>query len=107
MTMLKPNPTEHLDLSESALMAGEPDLAAENEALRAYLARVLDVLETRVDQPTAPIVIDHPHPVFVQDEQMPRRLTDLEAGVRRIEASVGEVLDLLSGLRRSSATSVD
>ncbi len=105
MTMVK------LDLTEAERMAfgrpAESALAAENEALRAYLARVLDLLETKVHETVVPVVVDHPHPVFLQDDQTPRRLTDLEAGVRRLDTNVRELIDLLSGLRRSVATSVD
>ena len=91
---------------------GMEALLEENQALRAYLKRVLEMLEAKVDEPpvSAPaalavvqpepdrivlsLAVDHPFPGDFDDS--PVRLADLERGLSRIEETVQTLLWLLT-----------
>lgn len=98
----------HPDAASEAPLGIEA-LLEENQALRAYLKRVLEMLEAKVDE--APVVVesepepepdrivlslavDHPFPGDFDDS--PVRLADLERGLSRIEETVQTLLWLLT-----------
>ncbi len=72
-------------------------LLEENDALRAYLKRVVAMLEERVEDHGRPTVaIDHPFPGTIQDPDTNERLIKLEHGLHRIEENIQTLLWLLS-----------
>ena len=110
MTTIDLNQTD--ETGEAPL--GFEALLQENQALRAYLKRVLEMLEAKVDEPPAPapaalvmvesepepdrivlsLAVDHPFPGDFDDS--PVRLADLERGLSRIEETVQTLLWLLT-----------
>ena len=112
-----------IDLSQTDAASEAPvgidALLEENQALRAYLKRVLEMLEAKVDEPAAAVAepgpepervvlslaVDHPFPGDFDDS--PVRLADLERGLSRIEETVQTLLWLLTESDEPAVTAVD
>ena len=99
-------PAPDVDLSVHG--AAERELAAladENRALRAYLGRVLEVLDARVEEAEAAAA---PAPTVPLAEAVePVRMADLERRLRRAEETIDDVLWLLDRYDVPATTTAD
>ncbi|CAN5592494.1 hypothetical protein BH10ACT1_BH10ACT1_15320 [soil metagenome] len=100
MTMLRLDLTDTGQSADQELVA----LREENRSLRAYLKRVLELLERNVEERS---VVDHPAPGAFDGALAADRLADLEDGVQRIEHDLQTLLWLVRGDDRPAMTSVD
>ena len=96
------------DVDLSVHGAGERELAAlaeENRALRAYLGRVLEVLDARVEE--AEVAATEAPSVPLAEAVEPVRMADLERRLRRAEETIDDVLWLLDRYDVPATTPVD
>ncbi|QXC62975.1 DUF2332 family protein [Aquihabitans sp. G128] len=82
-------------------------LEEENRSLRAYLKRVLELLERHTQEQASAAVVDHPAPGVLDGAEAFERLAGLEDGLGRVEHDLQRVLWLLRGDARPAITSVD